>query len=114
MIDVSRHYRNFAPSIRLFGLNLSRISSRSTAVCCTFPLMLRSSRLGIIAICCFSMPVLAENTVGQVRKAVERSTLNQAGTTPFHLKATISPSFERDKDSGRTADVEIWWASPRQ
>ena len=47
-----------------------------------------------------------------VRKAVERSTLNQRGTKPFHLKAVLAPSFERDRDSGRTGEVEIWWESP--
>ena len=44
----------------------------------------------------------------------QRSTLDQSGTKPFHLKATLAPSFERDKDSGRTGVVEIWWASPTQ
>jgi hypothetical protein len=56
----------------------------------------------------------AADVVGKVRKAAERSTLNQEGTKPFHLKATIAPSFERDKDSGRTGEVEIWWASPKK
>lgn len=56
--------------------------------------------------------VLHADQVSQVRKAIERSTLNQPGTKPFHLKATIAPSFERDKDSGRTGEVEIWWLSP--
>jgi hypothetical protein len=50
----------------------------------------------------------------KVRKAVERSTLNQPGTKPFHLKASIAPSFERDKNSGRNGEVEVWWASPNQ
>jgi Gram-negative bacterial TonB protein C-terminal len=54
----------------------------------------------------------AENMVSRVKKAVERSTLNQPGTKPFRLKATIAPSFDRDKDSGRTGAVEVWWASP--
>jgi hypothetical protein len=55
---------------------------------------------------------LAEDLSGKVKKAVERSTLDQPGTKPFHLKATIAPSFERDKDSGRSGEVEIWWVSP--
>jgi Gram-negative bacterial TonB protein C-terminal len=55
-----------------------------------------------------------ENLAKEVRKAVERSTLDQEGNKPFHLKAAIAPSFERDKDSGRTGEVEIWWASPTQ
>src|SRR5271157_325466 len=54
----------------------------------------------------------AENLVGQVKKAVERITLDQPGTKPFHLKAELAPSFERDKDCGRTGTVEIWWQSP--
>jgi len=54
----------------------------------------------------------AENTVGEVRKAVEHITLDQPGTKPFHLKAVLAPSLERDKDSGRTGEVEIWWQSP--
>ena len=57
---------------------------------------------------------LAENLAKDVKKAVERSTLDQAGTKPFHLKAALTPSFDRDKDSGRTGEVEIWWASPTQ
>src|SRR5579859_1638397 len=56
----------------------------------------------------------AENLAKDIKKAVERSTLDQSGTKPFHLKATVAPSFERDKDSGRTGEVEIWWASPTQ
>lgn len=61
-------------------------------------------------------PILvhAESLPQQIKKAVERSTLDQAGTKPFHLKAILAPSFERDKESGRTGEVEIWWASPTQ
>ncbi len=59
-------------------------------------------------------PILghAEDLVKEVKKAVERSTLDQPGTKPFHLRAVLAPSFERDKESGRTGEVEIWWASP--
>jgi hypothetical protein len=49
-----------------------------------------------------------------VKKAVERSTLDQAGTKPFHLKAVLAPSFTRDQGSNRTGEVEIWWRSPTQ
>jgi hypothetical protein len=49
-----------------------------------------------------------------VKKAAEHGTLNQAGTKPFHLKAVIAPSRERDRGSNRTGEVEIWWASPTQ
>lgn len=48
----------------------------------------------------------------RVRDAVKRSTLDQAGTPPFHLKATLAPTKERDRDSGRTGEIEIWWTAP--
>jgi hypothetical protein len=54
----------------------------------------------------------AENLVKEVKKAVERSTLDQQGTKPFHLKASLAPSRDRDKEYGLTGEVEIWWASP--
>jgi len=54
----------------------------------------------------------SEDMTGRVRKAVERSTLDQSGTKPFHLRAVLAPSFERDKESNRTGEVEFWWASP--
>jgi hypothetical protein len=56
----------------------------------------------------------SENLAKDIKKAVERSTLDQPGTKPFHLKAILAPSFERDNGSGRTGEVEIWWASPTQ
>jgi len=56
----------------------------------------------------------ADDSEKLIKKAVERSTLNQAGTKPFHLRAVLAPSFERDRGSNRTGDVEIWWASPTQ
>lgn len=56
----------------------------------------------------------SEDLVKRVKKAVELSTLDQPGTHPFHLKANFAPSYERDKNSGRTGEVEIWWASPSQ
>lgn len=54
----------------------------------------------------------AEDLTRKIQKAAERCTLDQAGTHPFHLKAELAPSAERDKDSGRTGEVEIWWQSP--
>jgi Gram-negative bacterial TonB protein C-terminal len=56
----------------------------------------------------------ADDTIKRIQKAVEQCTLDQHGTPPFHLKATLAPSYERDKDSGRTGEVEIWWKSPDQ
>jgi len=54
----------------------------------------------------------AEDLSGPIRKTVEKSTLDQPGTKPFHLKAAYAPSFERDKASNRVGEVEIWWQSP--
>lgn len=54
----------------------------------------------------------AENPDHAIKKAVEHSTLDQPGTKPFHLRATVAPSFDRDKDSGRIGSVEVWWQSP--
>jgi hypothetical protein len=70
--------------------------------------------LFLAAILGMSASARADNPVNTVRKAVERSTLNQPGTKPFHLKAVLAPSFERDRESNRTGEVEIWWASPTQ
>lgn len=55
-----------------------------------------------------------KDPAGLVKKAVERSTLDQPGTKPFHLKAVLAPSFSRDQGSNRTGEVEIWWVSPTQ
>jgi hypothetical protein len=52
----------------------------------------------------------AEDITARVKKAVERNTLDQSGTKSFHLKAILAPSFDRDKASGRSGEVEIWWS----
>ncbi|HUO60061.1 MAG TPA: hypothetical protein VMU24_05285 [Candidatus Acidoferrales bacterium] len=60
------------------------------------------------------VPALADDgdrAAAIVEKAARRSTLDQQGTHPFHLKAAFAPSQERDKDSGRTGEIEIWWQS---
>jgi hypothetical protein len=54
----------------------------------------------------------SEDDSTRVRKAVKRSTLDQPGTPPFHLKAVFAPSRDRDRESGRTGEIEIWWQSP--
>jgi hypothetical protein len=66
--------------------------------------------VGILVL--FSVFAHAENPARAIKKAVERSTLDQPGTKPFHLRATLAPSLERDKGSGRNGSVEIWWQSP--
>ena len=59
-----------------------------------------------------SAPCHSENIENAIKSAVKKSTLDQNGTKPFHLKATLAPSFERDKDCGRTGEIELWWVSP--
>ncbi|HET9365986.1 MAG TPA: energy transducer TonB [Candidatus Angelobacter sp.] len=59
-----------------------------------------------------SFKARSEDAAARVRSAVKRSTLDQPGTKPFHLKAALAPSRERDRDSGRTGEIEIWWESP--
>ena len=67
-----------------------------------------------LALVGLSISVRADDPEKLVKKAVERSTLNQPGTKPFHLKAVLAPSSDRDRGSNRTGEVEIWWASPTQ
>jgi hypothetical protein len=54
----------------------------------------------------------AKDAAAIIRKAVERSTLNQSGTKPFHLKAVLTPTRESDRAANPTGTVEIWWAAP--
>jgi hypothetical protein len=68
----------------------------------------------LLASLSLSTSLRADDPEKLVKKAVERSTLNQSGTKPFHLKAVLAPSLERDRGSNRTGEVEIWWASPTQ
>lgn len=75
--------------------------------------MARFATLALLIILCSSFIFSDEKDYTPlIRKAVAKSTLNQPGTKPFHLRASIAPSRDRDRDSGRTADVEIWWESP--
>jgi hypothetical protein len=56
----------------------------------------------------------ADDLAKLVKKAVERSTLNQPGTKPFHLKATLALSPSPYKDPNMTGEIEYWWVSPSQ
>jgi hypothetical protein len=79
--------------------------------------MLEMRRLALVmAFFLVSLPLsmLAEDTAASVRRAVEASTLDEAGTKPFHLKASYAPSFERDQQSHRSGEIEIWWESPEK
>lgn len=72
--------------------------------------------LGIIlfALCLSGARARAEDQAGRIKKAVQKSTLDQPGTKPFHLKALVAPSYARDNNSGRTGEIEIWWKSPTE
>jgi hypothetical protein len=73
---------------------------------------LRIIRTTVVLIAAFSLaPRTRADDAATVRKAVKRSTLNQPGTKPFHRKATLAPSFERDRSTNQTGEVEIWWES---
>jgi len=75
----------------------------------------RTLQVIVVALCLNLLCIAhlpAEDLSGEVKKAVEKSTLDQPGTKPFHLKATFAPSQERDKGTNRTGEIEIWWQSP--
>lgn len=55
-----------------------------------------------------------KDPTGLVKKAVERITLDQPGTKPFHLKAVLAPTRVSDNASNPKGEVEIWWESPTE
>lgn len=57
----------------------------------------------LVAVLGLSVVGRADDPEKTVKKAVERSTLNQMGTKPFHLKAIIAPSF-----ATVTRDANCW------
>lgn len=58
--------------------------------------------------------LLAEDGLKLAVKAAKKSTLDQPGTHPFHLRASVAPSSERDKGSNRIGEIELWWKAPGQ
>lgn len=50
----------------------------------------------------------------QIKSAVKKSTLNQPGTPPFHLRAELSPYRSGIEPANLTGTIEIWWVSPTQ
>lgn len=54
-----------------------------------------------------------KNPEDRVRDAAKRSTLDQPGTPPFHLKAILAPTGEQERGSSRTGEIEIWWTAPK-
>jgi len=70
--------------------------------------------LAVLGLALMSASLQAKDLAGQVKKAVEKSTLDQPGTKPFHLKAAFAPSQERDAGTNRVGEIEFWWKSPTQ
>src|ERR1700760_4896031 len=70
--------------------------------------------LAIAVIVAGTLSARADDLEKGMVKAVQKSTLNQEGTKPFHLKAVLQPSMDRDLGTNRSGEVEIWWASPTQ
>jgi hypothetical protein len=68
--------------------------------------------LVVAAAALLSPATSSEDLTGMVKKAVEKATLDQPGTKPFHLKATYASSYERDRDTNRNGTIEYWWESP--
>ena len=50
----------------------------------------------------------------QIRSALEKSTLDQPSTPPFHLRAELSPYRPGIEPAYLTGTIEIWWVSPTQ
>jgi hypothetical protein len=75
--------------------------------------MRKTLGLTLLALCLsIRISANAEDQAGRIKEAVQKSTLDQPGTKPFHLKAVLAPSYARDNDSGRTGEIEVWWNSP--
>ena len=55
---------------------------------------------------------MAQDGVSLAKEAAKKSTLDQAGTHPFHLRAVLAPTAARDAGSGRSGEIEIWWKAP--
>ncbi len=54
----------------------------------------------------------SQDSLALVRKAAEKSTLDQRGTHAFHLKATLALSSAREADSRGRGEIEVWWKEP--
>jgi Gram-negative bacterial TonB protein C-terminal len=92
------------------GLRFSSILLRRLMYSVSHPRIL----FFLLALSVFTSATAAhpKNIVKRVQKAVATSTLDQPGTHPFHLKAVLAPSQDRDNNSGRTGTIEIWWKVP--
>lgn len=76
---------------------------------------MRASKFMAVLLCVLGLSAFAqaETPAAAIKKAAERSRLDQHGTKPFHLKAALAPSLP-DRGPDRTGAIEIWWASPTQ
>jgi len=61
-----------------------------------------------------TLTIFGENWRDQIRSAVQKSTLNQPGTPPFHLRAELSPYRAGIEPADLTGTIEVWWVSPTQ
>ncbi len=52
---------------------------------------------------------VAQDGLSLVKDAAKKSTLDQAGTHPFHLRAVLAPMAATDAASARSGEIEIWW-----
>src|SRR5215469_7488951 len=75
------------------------------------------ARTVVVTAACLLMPLTvlsAEDLSGTVRKMVEKCTLDQEGTKPFHLKATFAPRRNSETEPDKQGEIEYWWMSPSQ
>src|SRR5262249_37066633 len=80
----------------------------------TLPMNLPRSLFIACGLFSAAQPILAKEPTDVIRKAVQRSTLDQPGTKPFHLHATLAPSKPESNSSARAGEIEIWWKSPAE
>jgi hypothetical protein len=78
--------------------------------------MYPSLRIGLLftSFAALTLPVYGGDWRDHIRSAVAKSTLNQPGTPPFHLRAELSPYRPGTGPADRTGTIEIWWVSPAQ
>lgn len=57
--------------------------------------MRKTLGLTLLALCLsIRISAHAEDQAGRIKEAVQKSTLDQPGTKPFHLKAVLAPSYD--------------------
>ena len=94
----------------------SRFPAVVSPILLFYTLPMNLSKLLFAAVLTASAPfsLAANEPADSIRKAARRSTLNQSGTKPFHLLATIAPSRPDNSASNLTGQIEIWWKSPAE